>query len=132
MKRKGAVAKRLAAGRQELASDPYWYREAVIYEIPVRAYRDSNGDGIGDLPGVIEKLDYLRDLGVTAIWLLPFYPSPMRDGSYDIADYTSVHPIFGTLDDFERLLAEAHSRGIRVITELVINHTSRDHAWFER
>jgi maltose alpha-D-glucosyltransferase / alpha-amylase len=132
MKKKGAAAKRLATSRQELASDPYWYREAVIYEIPVRAYRDSNGDGIGDLPGVIEKLDYLRDLGVTAIWLLPFYPSPMRDGGYDIADYTAVHPIFGTLDDFERLLAEAHSRGIRIITELVINHTSRDHAWFER
>ena len=115
-----------------LTSNPLWYREAVIYEIPVRAFCDSNGDGIGDLEGVTSKLDYLRDLGVTAIWLLPFYPSPMRDGGYDIADYTAVDPAYGTVENFQHLLAQAHQRGIRVITELVINHTSRDHAWFER
>jgi maltose alpha-D-glucosyltransferase/alpha-amylase len=98
----------------------------------VRAFADSNGDGIGDFPGLISHLDYLSDLGINAIWLLPFYPSPMRDGGYDIADYTSVNPVFGTLDDFKHLLDEAHRRGIRVITELVINHTSKDHPWFER
>ena len=119
-------------GNGGLRPNPLWYREAVIYEIPVRAFSDSNGDGIGDLPGLITKLDYLADLGVTALWLLPFYPSPMRDGGYDISDYTGVDPMFGTLDDFKRLLAEAHERGIRVITELVINHTSKDHPWFER
>src|SRR5690349_8601151 len=131
MKLKGSAAKRSSA-RPGLVPNPHWYREAIIYEIPVRAFCDSNGDGIGDFPGLIEKLDYLRDLGVSAIWLLPFYPSPLRDGGYDIADYTSVNPIFGTLEDFQRLLFEAHERGIRVITELVINHTSRDHEWFER
>jgi maltose alpha-D-glucosyltransferase / alpha-amylase len=115
-----------------LAPDPQWYREAVIYEIPIRAFCDSSGDGIGDLPGLTSKLDYLTDLGVTAIWLLPFYPSPMRDGGYDIADYTSVDPVLGTVEDFRGLLAEAHARGIRVITELVINHTSRDHPWFQQ
>src|SRR6476620_9644572 len=110
MKHNG-TAKRPSATRPGLVPNPLWYREAVIYEIPVRAFRDSNGDGIGDLRGVIEKLDYLRDLGVTAIWLLPFYPSPLRDGGYDIADYTSVNPIFGTLEDFRHLLVEAHERG---------------------
>ncbi len=126
----GAKPKRAPNG--ELTDNPLWYREALIYEIPIRAFCDSNGDGIGDLAGVTSKLDYLADLGVTAIWLLPFYPSPMRDGGYDIADYTSVDPIFGTVEDFRRLLAEAHARGIRVITELVINHTSRDHPWFQQ
>ncbi len=115
-----------------LQPNPLWFREAVIYEIPVRAFCDSNADGIGDLPGIVSRLDYLRDLGITAIWLLPFYPSPMRDGGYDIADYMTVNPIFGTLEDFQTLLKEAHDRGIRVITELVINHTSKDHPWFER
>ncbi len=115
-----------------LAPNPLWYREAVIYEIPIRSYCDSNGDGWGDIPGLITKLDYLQDLGVTALWLLPFYPSPMRDGGYDIADYTSVSPQYGTLDDFKRLLDEAHRRGLRIITELVVNHTSKDHPWFER
>jgi maltose alpha-D-glucosyltransferase/alpha-amylase len=119
-------------GGEGLTPDPLWYRTAVIYEIPVRAFCDSNEDGWGDLPGLISKLDYLRDLGVTALWLLPFYPSPMRDGGYDIADYTGVHPLFGTLDDFKRLLEQAHARGLRIITELVINHTSKDHPWFER
>lgn len=115
-----------------ISSNALWYKDAVIYEIPIRAYRDSNADGIGDLRGLIEKLDYVADLGVTAIWLLPFYPSPHLDGGYDIADYTSVHPIYGTLDDFRELLAEAHKRGLRIITELVINHTSKTHPWFER
>jgi maltose alpha-D-glucosyltransferase/alpha-amylase len=111
---------------------PTWYQDAIIYEIPIRAFADSDGDGIGDIEGLISKLDYIEDLGVTAIWLLPFYPSPLRDGGYDIADYTSVHPMYGGLADFKRLLRAAHDRGIRVITELVLNHTSKDHPWFAR
>ncbi len=109
-----------------------WYKDAVIYEIHVRAFHDSNADGIGDFPGLIQKLDYLQDLGVTAVWLLPFYPSPLRDGGYDIANYTEVNPAYGTLRDFKRFVREAHKRGIRVITELVINHTSSEHPWFQR
>jgi maltose alpha-D-glucosyltransferase/alpha-amylase len=115
-----------------LEDEPLWYKDAIIYELHVRAFRDSNGDGIGDFLGVVEKLDYLQDLGVTAIWLLPFYPSPLRDDGYDIADYTSVNPIYGTIDDFQRLLDEAHRRGLRIITELVVNHTSDQHPWFQR
>ncbi|AKT37257.1 maltose alpha-D-glucosyltransferase [Chondromyces crocatus] len=115
-----------------LESNPLWYKDAIIYEIHIRAFADSNGDGIGDFPGLIEKLDYLQDLGITAIWILPFYPSPLRDGGYDISDYTDINPCYGTIDDFKRLLDEAHRRGIRVITELVINHTSNEHAWFQR
>jgi maltose alpha-D-glucosyltransferase/alpha-amylase len=115
-----------------LEDDPLWYKDAILYELHVRAFRDSNGDGIGDFMGIIEKLDYLQDLGVTAIWLLPFYPSPLRDDGYDIADYTSINPIYGTLHDFQRLLDEAHRRGLRVITELVVNHTSDQHPWFQR
>jgi maltose alpha-D-glucosyltransferase/alpha-amylase len=118
--------------RAGLTPNPHWYQHAVIYEIPVRAYCDSNRDGVGDLPGLVSKLDYLKNLGVDALWLLPFYPSPMRDGGYDIADYTSVHPMYGTLEDFTVLLREAHARGMRVITELVINHTSKEHPWFQR
>jgi maltose alpha-D-glucosyltransferase/alpha-amylase len=109
-----------------------WYKDAVIYEIHVRAFRDANGDGIGDFKGLIEKLDYLQGLGVTALWLLPFYPSPLRDDGYDISDYRRVHPAYGTLRDFRRLLAEAHRRGMRVITELVLAHTSDEHEWFRR
>ncbi len=115
-----------------LEDDPLWYKDAIIYELHVRAFYDSNGDGIGDFLGVVEKLDYLQDLGVSALWLLPFYPSPLRDDGYDIADYTSVNPIYGTIDDFQRLLDEAHKRGLRVITELVVNHTSDQHPWFQR
>jgi maltose alpha-D-glucosyltransferase/alpha-amylase len=115
-----------------LEDDPLWYKDAIIYELHVRAFRDANGDGIGDFLGVVEKLDYLQDLGVTALWLLPFYPSPLRDDGYDIADYTSVNPIYGTIDDFQRLLDEAHRRGLRVVTELVVNHTSDQHPWFQR
>jgi maltose alpha-D-glucosyltransferase/alpha-amylase len=109
-----------------------WYQRAVIYEVHIRAFADSNGDGIGDLPGLTSKLDYLADLGVTALWLLPFYPSPLRDGGYDIADYRAINPAYGTLDDFQTFVREAHARGLKVITELVLNHTSADHAWFER
>jgi maltose alpha-D-glucosyltransferase/alpha-amylase len=115
-----------------LEDDPLWYKDAVIYELHVRAFRDSNADGIGDFKGLVEKLDYLQDLGVTAIWLLPFYPSPLKDDGYDIADYTSVNPIYGNLEDFKTVLREAHRRGIRVITELVLNHTSDQHPWFQR
>jgi maltose alpha-D-glucosyltransferase/alpha-amylase len=109
-----------------------WYRDAIIYEAHVRAFRDDNGDGIGDFKGITSKLDYLRDLGVTALWLLPFYPSPLRDDGYDIADYKSINPSYGSMRDFKRLLREAHARDIRVITELVINHTSDQHPWFQR
>jgi maltose alpha-D-glucosyltransferase / alpha-amylase len=112
--------------------DPLWYKDAVIYEAHVRAFFDSDGDGMGDFRGMAQKLDYLHDLGITAIWLLPFYPSPWRDDGYDIADYTDIHPAYGTMTDFKRLLREAHSRGLRVITELVINHTSDQHPWFQR
>ncbi len=112
--------------------DPLWYKDAVIYELHVRAYCDSNGDGIGDFNGLVSKLDYLAELGVTALWLLPFYPSPLRDDGYDIADYTKVNPSYGTLADFKRFLREAHARGLRVITELVVNHTSNEHPWFQR
>jgi maltose alpha-D-glucosyltransferase/alpha-amylase len=109
-----------------------WYKDAVIYELHVRAFQDSNGDGIGDFRGLISRLDYLQDLGVTALWLLPFYPSPLRDDGYDISDYRHVHPSYGTLRDFRQLLREAHRRGLRVITELVLAHTSDQHPWFQR
>ena len=112
--------------------DPLWYKDAIVYELHVRAYRDSNSDGLGDFPGLTSKLDFLEDLGVTAIWLLPFYPSPWRDDGYDIADYTSVHPAYGTTREFKQFLNEAHDRGLKIITELVINHTSDQHPWFER
>src|SRR6187551_1272824 len=109
-----------------------WYRDALIYEVHVRAFYDSNGDGIGDFNGLTQRLPYLQDLGVTCLWLLPFYPSPLRDDGYDIADYTTINPIYGSLDDFQRFLDEAHTRNIRVLTELVINHTSDQHPWFQR
>ncbi|MEP7087038.1 MAG: maltose alpha-D-glucosyltransferase, partial [Gemmatimonadota bacterium] len=114
------------------ANDPLWYKDAIIYQTHVKAFRDSNGDGFGDFPGLIQKLDYIQSLNVNTLWLLPFYPSPLRDDGYDIAEYESVHPQYGTLEDFQRLLDEAHARNIRVITELVINHTSDQHAWFQR
>lgn len=111
---------------------PLWYKDAIIYELHVKAFYDGNGDGIGDFKGLIEKLDYLKELGITAVWLLPFYPSPLKDDGYDISDYFDVHPDYGTLREFRQFLKEAHSRGIRVITELVVNHTSDQHAWFKR
>jgi maltose alpha-D-glucosyltransferase/alpha-amylase len=113
-------------------SDPLWYKDAIIYEVHVRAFYDSNADGIGDFPGLTQKLPYLHDLGVTCLWLLPFYPSPLRDDGYDIGDYTSINPIYGTLDDFKRLVDAAHALNIRILTELVINHTSDQHPWFQR
>jgi len=112
--------------------DPLWYKDAVFYELRVRAFQDADADGIGDFRGLTERLDYLQDLGVTALWLLPFCPSPQRDDGYDISDYTGVHPECGSLDDFKVFLREAHARGLRVVTELVINHTSDQHPWFQR
>ena len=114
------------------ADDELWYKDAVIYQLHVKAFADSNNDGIGDFAGLTEKLGYLQDLGVTALWLLPFYPSPGRDDGYDIADYGAINPDFGTMKDFKRFIAEAKARGLRVITELVINHTSDQHDWFKR
>ena len=111
--------------------DPLWYKDAIIYELHVKAFKDSNGDGTGDFRGLIEKLDYIQQLGVTAIWLLPFYPSPFKDDGYDISDYRGIHPAYGTLRDFRTLIREAHRRRIKVITELVINHTSDQHPWFQ-
>ncbi|WP_200379927.1 maltose alpha-D-glucosyltransferase, partial [Rubrivivax gelatinosus] len=112
--------------------DPLWFKDAVIYELHIKAFADSNGDGIGDFPGLIARLDYVRDLGVNTIWLLPFYPSPLRDDGYDVADFMGVNPAYGTTADVARLVAEAHARGLRVITELVVNHTSDQHPWFQR
>ncbi len=113
------------------ASDPLWFKDAIIYELHVRAFADSNADGIGDFPGLIAKLDYLQDLGVTCLWILPFFPSPLRDDGYDISDYTSVNPSYGTIDDFREFLDAAHARGMQVMIELVINHTSDQHPWFQ-
>ncbi len=115
-----------------LAGEPLWYKDAIIYELHVKSFYDSSDDGIGDFKGLVEKLDYLENLGVTAVWLLPFYPSPLRDDGYDIADYYNLNPDYGTLRDFRTFLKQAHKRGIRVITELVINHTSDQHPWFQR
>jgi maltose alpha-D-glucosyltransferase/alpha-amylase len=112
--------------------EPLWYKDAIIYELHVKTFCDSNNDGIGDFRGLTSRLGYLESLGVTAIWILPFYPSPLRDDGYDIADYTSVNPDYGTIDDFREFLAEAHRRGIKVITELVVNHTSDQHEWFKK
>jgi maltose alpha-D-glucosyltransferase / alpha-amylase len=114
-----------------LQRDNLWYKDAVIYQLHVRTFSDSNGDGIGDFAGLTRRLDYLQGLGITAIWVLPFYPSPLRDDGYDIADYTSVHSSYGTLDDFKTFLEAAHSRAIRVIIEMVLNHTSDQHPWFK-
>ncbi|UXY55738.1 maltose alpha-D-glucosyltransferase [Pseudomonas tohonis] len=113
-------------------NDPLWYKDAVIYQVHVKSFFDSNNDGIGDFPGLIDKLDYIAELGVNTIWLLPFYPSPRRDDGYDIAEYRGVHPDYGSMADARRFIAEAHRRGLRVITELVINHTSDQHPWFKR
>lgn len=112
--------------------DPLWYKDAVIYQVHLKSFFDSNNDGVGDFAGLIQKLDYIADLGVNTIWLLPFYPSPRRDDGYDIADYRGVHPDYGSLSDAKCFIAEAHKRGLRVITELVINHTSDQHPWFQR
>jgi maltose alpha-D-glucosyltransferase / alpha-amylase len=113
------------------AAEPLWYKDAVIYELHVKAFFDSNNDGIGDFGGLIKKLDYFQELGVTCLWLLPFFPSPLRDDGYDIADYVGIHPSYGTMEDFQAFLAAAHERGLQVIIELVINHTSERHPWFQ-
>ncbi|GAB3529687.1 maltose alpha-D-glucosyltransferase [Pontibacter brevis] len=121
------------ADEKELLDDNiHWYKDAIIYELHIKAFKDGNGDGIGDFKGLMQKLDYLEDLGVTAIWLLPFYPSPLRDDGYDIADYFSINPSYGNMQDFKLFVKEAHRRGLKVITELVINHTSDQHPWFQR
>ncbi len=109
-----------------------WYKHAVIYELPVKSFFDGNNDGVGDFAGLLQKLDYLQDLGVTCLWLLPFFPSPLRDDGYDISDYRDVHPSYGTLDEFKRFLDAAHDRRLRVVVELVLNHTSDQHPWFQR
>jgi len=113
-------------------ADPLWFKDAILYQIHVRAFADSSGDGMGDFRGLASKLDYLEDLGVNTLWLLPFYPSPLRDDGYDIADYVRIHPMYGTMADFTHFLREAHRRGLRVVTELVLNHSSDQHAWFQR
>jgi maltose alpha-D-glucosyltransferase/alpha-amylase len=120
------MAKRLGS-----AADPLWYKDAVIYELHVRAFKDSNADGIGDFPGLIQKMDYLQDLGVTCLWVLPFFPSPLKDDGYDISDYLNVHPMYGTIDNFRDFLAAAHDRNLQVMIELVVNHTSDQHPWFQ-
>src|ERR671917_1890918 len=117
---------------EERREDPLWYKDAIIYQLHVKAFFDSDNDGIGDFKGLTERLDYIKDLGVTVIWLMPFYPSPMRDDGYDISEYQNVHPDFGTTRDFRRFVRKAHALGLKVITELVINHTSDEHAWFRR
>src|SRR5712675_514904 len=119
------------AKRPGSATDPLWYQTAIIYELHVRAFKDSNADGIGDFPGLLQKLDYLQDLGVTCLWLLPFFPSPLKDDGYDISDYLNVHPMYGTLEDFQTFLDAAHARDFQVMIELVVNHTSDQHPWFQ-
>jgi len=111
--------------------DAYWYKDAVIYQLHIKAFVDSNDDGFGDFRGLTSKLDYIKDLGVNTVWLLPFYPSPMRDDGYDVADYHNIHPQYGTRNDFRQFVREAHRRDLRVITELVVNHTSDQHPWFQ-
>ena len=122
----------MARKKGYIDKNPLWYKEAVVYQLHVKTFNDGNNDGTGDFKGLTDKLDYLKDLGVTAIWILPFYPSPLKDDGYDIADYYNVHAKYGTLRDFKEFLRQAHSKGMRVITELVINHTSDQHPWFQR
>ncbi|HBL16812.1 MAG TPA: maltose alpha-D-glucosyltransferase [Elusimicrobia bacterium] len=119
----------MSAGRPPV--DDLWYKDAIVYELHVKAFQDGDGDGVGDFRGLTGRLDYLQDLGVDCVWLLPFYPSPLRDDGYDISDYCNVSPLYGTMADFEAFLGEAHRRGIRVIADLVVNHTSDQHAWFQ-
>ena len=118
-------------GVQPLPLDPEWWRGAVIYQIYPRSFQDSNGDGIGDLKGITSRLDYIADLGVDVIWLSPVYQSPQDDNGYDISDYQAIDPLFGTMEDMDELLEQAHARGIKVIMDLVVNHTSDEHAWFQ-
>src|SRR6056297_103621 len=113
-------------------TDPLWYKSAIFYQLHIRSFYDSSGDGIGDFPGLTHKLDYLKSLGVTALWLMPFCTNPLRDDGYDISTFFDIHPDYGTLDDFQTYMREAHHRGLRVVTELVLNHTSDQHPWFQR
>jgi len=131
MDRRVAPTADAAARRPAAAGDPLWFKDAIVYELHVKAFFDSNGDGIGEFRGLTDKLDYIQALGVNTIWLLPFYPSPFRDDGYDVADYRNVHPGYGTREDFRRFVREAHQRRLRVITELVVNHTSDQHPWFQ-
>ena len=126
------MAKRPRPRPAAFIDDPLWYKDAVIYQVHVKSYHDANGDGIGDFQGLIERLDYIANLGVNTIWLLPFFPSPRRDDGYDISDYRAVHPDYGDMATVRRFIDEAHRRGLRVIAELVINHTSDQHPWFQR
>src|SRR5689334_5428757 len=127
-----ALAELTRAAPAAAEPDPLWYKDALIYQTHIKAFFDSNGDGIGDFEGLIQKLDYIQELGVSTVWLLPFYPSPLRDDGYDISDYYSVNPSYGTARDVRRLIREAHRRGLKLVTELVINHTSDQHPWFQR
>src|SRR5437868_11636106 len=122
----------VAAAGAAIEDEALWYKDAIIYEAHVKSFFDSNHDGIGDFQGMTQKLDYLQGLGVTCVWLLPFFPSPLRDDGYDIADYLNVHPSYGTLDDFKAFVTAAHERRIKVLIELVVNHTSDQHPWFQR
>ena len=124
-----AAAPAAAAAQDD---DPLWYKDAIIYQAHVKSFFDATNEGIGDFAGLTQKLDYLQSLGVTCIWLLPFFPSPLRDDGYDISDYLNVHPAYGTLDDFKAFVHAAHERRIKVLIELVINHTSDQHPWFQR
>lgn len=114
-----------------MMNDPHWYKTAVFYELYIRAYQDSNGDGNGDFRGAMQRLDHIKSLGVTCIWIMPMYPSPLKDDGYDVADYRSIHPDYGTMDDFRTFITAAHQRGLRVVTDLVMNHTSDQHPWFQ-
>src|SRR5215510_9364699 len=127
-----AVRVDVATSTAEPIESPLWYKDAIIYELHVKSFFDSNGDGIGDFQGLIQRLDHIKSLGATCIWLLPFFPSPLKDDGYDIADYLNVHPSYGTLDDFKALVRAAHDRHIKVLIELVVNHTSDRHPWFQR
>ncbi|MFW5836594.1 MAG: alpha-amylase family glycosyl hydrolase, partial [Desulfovibrionaceae bacterium] len=113
-------------------ADPLWHKDAVIYQLPVKSFCDGDGDGVGDFKGLISKLDYLENLGANVLWLSPFYASPLRDDGYDVSGFTTVNPLYGRLSDFKRFLAKAHERGLKVVTELPINHTSDEHPWFQR
>ena len=112
--------------------EPFWYKDAIIYQAHVKSFFDANNDGVGDFQGLTQKLDYLQSLGINCVWLLPFFPSPLKDDGYDISDYRNVHPSYGTLRDFEEFVRAAHDRHIKVLIELVVNHTSDQHPWFQR